>query len=269
MAGVLNLLDGLENKYEKLVKDMILNEEYLKLLVYHIKTPTSKNFILGRDKLAKLFEAYMLETFVGGYKHGKDEVNKAKEFFKRKFNEPSIETTSIEGAVPEEAIAWYETYAIYLAGIYSEAILSKAEEIVLQAIEEGLHSKDIVIKLQNSEEFKGFTEHRLMTITRTEGTKAYNKGRLEQFKGVGDFVEAVQFSAVMDKRTTPICRRLNGMIMDIENKFVSVYLPPNHYNCRSIIVPVTRYEDWTEDDFSNVEKPIDGFNNPEWKPKNK
>lgn len=259
----------MEEKYEKKVKELIFDENFLKLLVYHIKTPTSKNFILGRDKFSKLFEAYLLETFVGGFGHAKEETNKAREFFKRKFNEPSIETSSVEEVVPEEAIAWYQTYSVYLAGIYSEAILGKAEEIVLKAIEEGLHNKDIVKALQNSEEFKGFSEHRLMTITRTEGTKAYNKGRLEQFKEVSDFVEAVQFSAVMDKRTTPICRSLNGKIMSMDNKLVSVYLPPNHFRCRSIIIPVTRYEDWEEDDFSKVEKPIDGFDNPEWKPKNK
>jgi SPP1 gp7 family putative phage head morphogenesis protein len=260
-------LNGIEDKHENLVKSLIFDENFLKLLVYHAKTPTKKNFIIGRDKLANIFEAYMLEAFVGGFANGKDEVNKAKEYFKRKYSEPSIETTPVDGAVPEEAVAWYQTYSVYLAGIYSEAILSKAEEIIKTAIEDGLHNKDIVKLLQSSEEFESFTEHRLQTITRTEGTKAYNKGRLEQFKGVGDFVEAVQYSAVLDRRTTQLCRRLHGKIMSIDNKMVNAYLPPNHFNCRSIIIPVTRYDDWEESDFSNVPKPEDGFDNPEWTPK--
>lgn len=262
-------MDGIEEKYEKKILDFIKSEDFIKLLVYHIKTPTDKNYILGEDKLAKLFEAYMLEGFVGGFTHGKEEVNKAREYFKKKFNEPTIETSTTENVVPEEAIAWYETYSVYLAGIYSEAILTKAEEIIQDAITEGLHNKDIVKLLQSSPEFEGFSEHRLTTITRTEGTKAYNKGRLEQFKDTGKFVEAVQYSAVLDKRTTNLCKRLNGKIMSIDNKLVNVYLPPNHFNCRSIIVPVTRYDSWTESDFSNIEKPMDGFNNPEWTPKDK
>jgi SPP1 gp7 family putative phage head morphogenesis protein len=261
-------LNGIEEKYEKKVQDLILSEDFLKLLVYHIKTPTSKNFILGREKLAKLFEAYMLEAFVGGYGHAKDEVNKAREYFKRKFAEPSLETNPVDGTVPVEAIAWYETYSVYLAGIYSEAILTKAESIVQEALETGMHNKEIVKALQKSEEFKNFSENRLQTITRTEGTKAYNRGRLEQFKDVGDFVQAVQYSAVLDKRTTPLCKRLHGKIMDIKNDLVPVYLPPNHFNCRSIILPITRYDSWKESDFSNIPRPIDGFDNPEWRPKN-
>lgn len=208
----------------------------------------------------------MLEDFVGGFGQAKLEVNKAREYFKRKFNEASVEATVIEAVVPDEAVGWYKTYSIYLAGIYSEAILSKAESIVLEAIESGLHYKDVVKVLQNSEEFKNFTEARLKTITRTEGTKAYNQGRLEQFKSTGDFVQAVQYSAILDRRTTSLCKSLNGKIMSMGNPLLSVYIPPNHFNCRSILVPVTRYDNWTESDFNNVEKPSKGFDNPLWNP---
>lgn len=258
-------MDGLEEKYEKLAKEVVFDENYLKLLVYHAKTPTSKNFIVGRDKLEKIFEAYMIETYLGGFAHGKDEVEKAKQFFQVKFNE--LITTPVEGVIPEETLAWYQSYSVYLAGIYSEAILEKAEGIILESIESGLHPKDIVKVLQNSPEFKNFSEHRLETITRTEGTKAYNKGRLDQFKDTGEFVRAVQYSAVLDRRTTTLCKRLHGKIMDINNGLINVYLPPNHFNCRSIIIPVTRYDSWKESDFKDVPKPNNGFDNPEWRPK--
>lgn len=239
------------------------------MLVYQAKTPTSENFIIGRDKLAKVFEAYMLESFVGGFAHGKDEVSKARQYFKVKYSEPSLEVDPVTGVVPDEAIAWYSYYSTYLAGIYSEAILEKARDIIRDSIESGLHGKDMVKLLKNSEEFENYSEYRLQTITRTEGTKAYNKGRLEQFKDTGDFVRAVQYSAVLDRRTTQICRRLNGKIMDIRNDSINTYLPPNHFNCRSIIVPVTRYDDWEESDFSNIPKPEKGFDNPEWTPNGK
>jgi SPP1 gp7 family putative phage head morphogenesis protein len=213
-----------------------------------------------------MLEAFMLQVFAGGFAHARDEVDKAKAYFKKKYAEAEVEASAVEPVVPEDALNWYLTYSIYLAGILDEAILKKAEGIIAQSIQEGLHWKDIVKALQASPEFKGFAETRLATIAKTEGTKAYNKGRLEQFRSTDGYVEAVQYSAILDKRTTPLCRSLHGKIMDINNKLVDVYLPPNHFNCRSIIVPVTRYDNWKESDFSNVERPKDGFDNPEWKP---
>jgi SPP1 gp7 family putative phage head morphogenesis protein len=244
-----------------------MSEEYLNLLVYHMKTPTGKKLLLeSNKKIAKILETMMLESFVGGFSHGKDEIDKAKAYFKRKFAEATVEADPSQEVVPEQAIAWYETYSVYLAGVYSEAILTKAEEIVTDALKEGLHLKDIVKTLQSNAEFNSFSENRLKTISRTETTKGYNKGRLEQFRASGDYVQAVQYSAILDRRTTQICKRLHGKIMDINNKLVDVFLPPNHYNCRSIIVPVTKFDDWKESSFDDVERPIPGFDNPLWNP---
>lgn len=258
-------MNGIEDKYENLIVDFVTDESFIKALLYHINTPTSKNNIIGRDKLAKLFEAYMLEAFFAGFSDGKEEVNKAREYFKKRFAE--VSTSEVQEVVPEDAIAWYESYAIYLAGIYSEAILQKTESIIQEALEQGLHRKDIIKLLQESEEFKNFSESRLQTITRTEGTKAYNNGRVEQYRSSGGFVQAVQYSAILDRRTTHLCKRLNGKIIPLEDKsLIGMYTPPNHFNCRSILVPVTRYDDWTASDFSNIEKPMSGFDNPQWNP---
>jgi hypothetical protein len=45
----------------------------------------------------------------------------------------------------------------------------------------------------------------------------------------------VMFSAVMDNRTSRICRGLNGKIYDISNP--SIPIPPLHPRCRSRLVP--------------------------------
>lgn len=209
----------------------------------------------------------MLESFVGGFKHGQDEVAKAKAYFKKKFAEddPTVEATTKE-VVPEDTLAWYATYSLYLSNVFDEDVLEKAKGIIQQSLEEGLHYKDVIKLLQQSEEFRNFTEQRVKTIALTETTKGYNKGRLEQFKSNSDFVQAVQYSAVLDKRTTPLCRSLHGKIIALDNPLVNVYLPPNHFNCRSIILPVTKYDTWEESDLSNVPRPQDGFDNPNWKP---
>ena len=51
-----------------------------------------------------------------------------------------------------------------------------------------------------------------------------------------------QYSAVMDGVTTLLCQELNGMIVEAESPTMKKYSTPNHYNCRSIWLPITQGE---------------------------
>jgi SPP1 gp7 family putative phage head morphogenesis protein len=61
-----------------------------------------------------------------------------------------------------------------------------------------------------------------------------------------DAILGWQYVAVLDAATTPICRHRDGTIYDPEDK---VHLPPAHYHCRSITVPV--FKSW--DDIAKLE----------------
>lgn len=261
--GIQSFLDGLESRFLDEIVSFVLSESYLKNIVSELKTPTNKNNSKRKEIISKILEAHMLQGFVGGFEHAQKELEEIKKTGKG-FAE--VEVSPSESVVPEEAVSWYASYSLILAGILDQDVLDKVQSIIGEAIEEGLHWKDIVKQLQNSKEFRSFTEHRLKTIALTEGTKAYNNGRLEQFKSNRDFVEAVQYSAVLDKRTTPLCRALHGKIIPMDSGMVEVYLPPNHFNCRSIIIPITKYDNWNASDLSNIPKPEKGFDNPRWRP---
>lgn len=52
-------------------------------------------------------------------------------------------------------------------------------------------------------------------------------------------IQAFQYSAIIDDATTDLCLSLDGKIFkpnDIESQRL---MPPNHYNCRSILIPIT------------------------------
>ena len=51
-------------------------------------------------------------------------------------------------------------------------------------------------------------------------------------------VPAWQYSAIMDPRTTEICRGLDRKTYLSNDPIWSRVYPPNHYNCRSIVVPI-------------------------------
>lgn len=91
----------------------------------------------------------------------------------------------------------------------------------------------------------------LDTLARTNLFEAMNEARFAEFTDpeLGGFVQAMEYSAVLDDRTTDICAELDGDTWDAENQLWDIYRPPNHFNCRSVLVPVTQADGWdgTED----------------------
>ncbi len=45
----------------------------------------------------------------------------------------------------------------------------------------------------------------------------------------------LQFDAILDSRTSPICKPLDGVIKPIDDSFWNTYYPPNHFRCRSSV----------------------------------
>lgn len=106
----------------------------------------------------------------------------------------------------------------------------------------------------------------LNTLVRTNMFDAFNEGRYKEFTdpALGGFVEALEYSAVLDDKTTEICQALDGSVYNADNPVWDTYRPPNHYNCRSILVAVTQLDvargewDGQESEPPRVE-PQDGF----------
>jgi SPP1 gp7 family putative phage head morphogenesis protein len=102
----------------------------------------------------------------------------------------------------------------------------------------------------------------LNTLARTNTFEALNEARYAEFTdpALSDFVLALEYSAVLDDRTTEICMALDGNVWADDNPVWDDYRPPNHYNCRSVLVPVTSADGWNgiESDPPTVE-PAAGF----------
>jgi len=86
----------------------------------------------------------------------------------------------------------------------------------------------------------------LNTLVRTNTFEALNEARFAEFTDpeVGDFVQALEYSAVLDSSTTEICAHLNGKIYVTESPRWDAIRPPNHFNCRSVLIPVTMIDGW-------------------------
>lgn len=65
----------------------------------------------------------------------------------------------------------------------------------------------------------------------------FNRKRKEVFD-IDDSVTGYRYSAVMDNRTTDYCRSLDNRVFDKAS--AAEVMPPNHFRCRSILVPIIK-----------------------------
>lgn len=139
--------------------------------------------------------------------------------------------------IPERAIAAMEARAMVLAGDVEADMLAQVKKALVRYLA-GSSRKATEEAL---EDLLKSNRERASLITTTESTYSYNRGRLASF--AENAVDYVQFSAVNDSRTSPICRSRHGLIMRMDDPRVSGNTPPLHGRCRSVLVPVySRYQ---------------------------
>ncbi|KRL97447.1 minor capsid protein [Liquorilactobacillus satsumensis] len=71
-------------------------------------------------------------------------------------------------------------------------------------------------------------------LIRTEANYFHNKTKLDSWKKRN--VQEYQLVAVLDKRTSQICRRMDGKVFKVDDAEVGTDYPPFHPNCRTVSV---------------------------------
>jgi SPP1 gp7 family putative phage head morphogenesis protein len=70
-----------------------------------------------------------------------------------------------------------------------------------------------------------------MRLVRTETNYFTNQAELQSY--VDEGIEYYRYEAILDERTSDICRRTNGKVFKVTEAEVGVNYPPLHPNCRS------------------------------------
>lgn len=144
--------------------------------------------------------------------------------------------------LPDDAFLQYlENETFQYVGDWGYNVTKKARVTILEAIRDG-KPLSAVLDLLDEE---GVTDSMvsLERFARTKFTDVMNRGRVAAFNDSG-VVAAYQYSAILDDRTTPICAGLHGKIF----KNGDEPIPPMHFNCRSLLVPITKYEAFEADE---------------------
>jgi len=149
---------------------------------------------------------------------------------------------------------------ILMEGVKVSKTFAETKRAIYKALEaDGMLTKEAVVEALGASTVKDASA-KIATAIRTVSFEAINEARYNFFSdpALADFVEALEYSAILDDRTTEICSQLDGQIYPTDDEVWSTFRPPNHFNCRSLLVPVTVRDTWTRSDDPTV-NPQKGF----------
>lgn len=98
------------------------------------------------------------------------------------------------------------------------------------------HRMSEIIAQRMSEAF-----NRSYTLLRTESDFVANQAELQSYKEHS--IKRYRYIAVLDLRTSKMCRELDGKEFDVDKAIIGINFPPLHPHCRSITRPVIDGED--------------------------
>ena len=176
---------------------------------------------------------------------------------RRMLREKRLQVRLVPGLPPEKALAFFEQKAFYITGVLKDRLLNGARNILYNGIKAGTPGTDVIRELKELfDEYLGdptaiapgkeeqAQPYRLETILRTNVNEAYNEGLKDGVDEEVDsgFVIGFLYSAIIDGRQTEVCEFLDGKILRPDTEDTNALTPSNHFQCRSILIPVTKDE---------------------------
>lgn len=227
------------------------------------KDVTPEKFEIRAGGLNAAFRRAMRAAFDIGETHAKTEMDQAKrERFSKRLDMARIN---------EMAAEWLQAKSFTMAGDLSADVTSEIKNTLVNGLKYDWSVEEVKQRAYKALATKGFVSgdaaaealgmgsaqefaerldvrgslsaSRLETIIRTNMFEAINEARYNAFTDpeLGGFVTGFTYSAILDSRTTEVCRHMNGRTYTAEQweQELRPWVPPNHFNCRSLLVPVT------------------------------
>lgn len=264
-----NLLEGLVN-FERINTGLDKIESQSKEALIKLLTSTRDSLIRfvknNQEELPRLIKSLKLKG-MGQVQDVIGEMLRAS--YRFGFQEIKKETSGKEemGAglfTPTEALSYLSQKKFWVAGVMKDSILKDTRSILFNSMKSGETLTETQQKINTlfepwigtegilKETEKGFkvgTPFHLETIIRTNTTDAFNQGRIVGAQEVAKFLHGMEYSAILDARTTEQCALLDGRIFPMDSPELGRFTPPLHFNCRSILVPVSKSEEVKASDF--------------------
>lgn len=129
----------------------------------------------------------------------------------------------------------------------NDVLANKLKDELVKAAINGTNPRVTAKKLR---ETFGGTKPNTERLVRTESTYVANASTAKRYDNMG--VKEYEFVAVLDRRTSSICREMNGQTFPLSEFMPGTNAPAMHPNCRSTIVPaasdLTKYNKYLDSD---------------------
>jgi len=121
-----------------------------------------------------------------------------------------------------------------------ESIVESVQKKIAGGLAEGLSPSEVEANIKD--EIPDLAAAYTETVFRTNVNTAYTEGRIEQAKKFDGFVVGFEFSPVGDVDTRPEHESLRGLRADQEDRIWRLLKTPIDYNCRCMLITITRPE---------------------------
>ncbi len=147
--------------------------------------------------------------------------------------------------------------AFFAAGLEKTAIEKDVKPLIFDALKNGISLREFrhgldELQVKYATPVYGregtvgekVLDYHAETVYRTNLMDAYNKGKrvIYDDKQLRPWFPAYQYSAIMDSRTCPMCRALDGFIALATDPIWDKIWPPNHFNDRCTVVSINKYD---------------------------
>jgi len=142
----------------------------------------------------------------------------------------------------ESAAAFHSFKGFAAALIENERVSAALKESLTQALAEGNSFEEWKTTIDEQFDKLGVTKlspFRLETIYRTESAISYGAAQFARLQGIRDKFPFWEYSAILDQRTRPSHRALDGCIFLATDK---QFWPPLGFRCRCSVILISKAE---------------------------
>ena len=113
----------------------------------------------------------------------------------------------------------------------TDKLAERLQELFTAKELSGMSEREMIKQIEDEFNTSRFNANRLI---RTEANYFYSKIKLDSWKKRG--VKQYQLIAVLDSRTSKICRAINNKIFNVSDAVIGKNVPPLHPFCRTVPV---------------------------------
>jgi len=116
----------------------------------------------------------------------------------------------------------------------------RISQLIRRGIAQGKTPQELAIEVRKGRIHK-ISRNQSMALVTTATTSVHSQADHRVYEANKDAIRGWQYVAIIDGATTAICRHRDGTVYDVDQR---EYLPPAHWNCRSVTSPV--FKSWND-----------------------